>query len=68
MANFVFVSGSGNPPGYVNIDLVRRASEGIDGALTLHFGPGDELVLHGADAMTVITEVKKHWPDRANAA
>ena len=68
MANFVFVSGSRNPAGYVNVDLIRRASQDVNGVLNLHFGPGDEMWLEGEDAMAVITEIKKHWPDRAHAA
>ena len=68
MANFVHLSGSKNPPGYVNVDLIRRASQGIDGILTLHFGPGDEMHLEGQDAMIVIQEIKKHWSDQARAA
>jgi hypothetical protein len=68
MANFVHLSGAKNPSGYVNVDLIRRASEGIDGVLTLHFGPSDEMRLEGEDAIAVITEIKKNWSERAQAA
>jgi hypothetical protein len=68
MANFVHLSSVKNAPGYVNVDLVRRASEGLDGVLTLHFGPSDEMRLEGEDATAVIQEIKKHWTDPARAA
>jgi hypothetical protein len=68
MAKFVFVSGSRNPAGYVNVDLIQRASQDINGVLKLQFGIGDEMWLEGEDATAVVTEIKKHWPDRATAA
>jgi len=68
MANFVHLSSGKNPPGYVNVDLIRRASEGINGVLILHFGPGDEMFLEGEDAMNVLQEIKKHWSDHIHAA
>lgn len=60
MANFVALSGAHGLE-HINLDLVRRVTQDMDGNVILHFDLTHQIKLEGLDASRVMDEVNRCW-------
>jgi len=67
MSDFLVVTGD---HGYehINLDLVRRITEDMDGNITLHFSETHQMTLNRDNSRTVMQEVNNKWAKKTNAA
>jgi hypothetical protein len=66
MSDFILIVGE---HGYerINLALVRRITEDMDGNLTLHFDATDKVVLKGQEARQFNVDFDRHWREKVNA-
>lgn len=67
MANFMMFVGE---HGYeqINVDLIRRITEDMDGNITLHFDTTDKRVLDGQEARQFRDEFEREWREKLKKA
>jgi hypothetical protein len=67
MADFMVLVGE---HGYeqINVDLVRRITEDMDGNLTLHFDATDKKVLEGQEARQFKVDFDHRWREKLRKA
>jgi hypothetical protein len=67
MADFIILVGD---HGYehVNLDLVRRITEDMDGTITLHFDSTHTKVLEGQEARQFKVDFDRRWREKVDAA
>jgi hypothetical protein len=67
MANFMMFVGE---HGYeqINVDLIRRITEDMDGNITLHFDTTDKRVLDGQEARQFRDEFEPEWREKLKKA
>jgi hypothetical protein len=67
MANFMMFAGE---HGYeqINVDLIRRITEDMDGKITLYFDTTDKRVLEGQEARQFRDEFEREWREKLKKA
>ena len=67
MANFMmFVDEHGYEQ--INLDLIRRITEDLDGKITLYFDTADKRVLEGQEARQFRDEFEREWREKLKKA
>ena len=67
MSDFIILAG-GHSFEHVNLDLVRRITEDMDGNITLHFDSTDKRVLQGQEAKDFKNAFDRRWREKVEAA